>query len=242
MKIFVVLPAAKGTYPPEAEQRRIDVVRSYSTPEVEVDVGFPAEASGFNPYGGGGAAGLQFARNHILIAERMIQAEKEGYDACFPFGMIDFGVEIARSSCDIPIVGQTQATYCMAAMMTQRIGIIGYQSSGHVNFRRQLREYGFEHLSVGMGAAEMSNADMPKEPQKLYDRFVSEGKRLVKDGAEVIVCHGMSMSPVEFKAEEYAEGIGVPVLEGVGCALAMAVAWVRIGTPYSRIRYRRPGG
>jgi hypothetical protein len=42
--------------------------------------------------------------------------------------------------------------------------------------------------------------------------------------------------------EQYAEGIGVPVLEGVGSALAMAVAWVRSGTPYSRIRYRRPGG
>ena len=49
----------------------------------------------------------------------------------------------------------------------------------------------------------------------------------------MIVCHGMSMSPVEFRAEEYAEGIGVPVLEGVGCALAMAEAWVRTGTPYS---------
>jgi allantoin racemase len=240
MKILVVLPAAKGVYPPEAEQRRVDLLRSYSTPEVEVEVGFPAEASGFNPFGDKGAAGMGFAHNHILVAERMVQAEKEGYDACFPFGMIDFGVEIARSSCNIPIVGQAQAAYCMAAMMTQRVGIISYQSNGHTIARRQLQEYGFEHLSVGMGAAEMPNDEMPKEPQKLYDRFVSEGKRLVKDGAEVIVCWGMSMSPIEFKPEEYAEGIGVPVLEGVGCALAMAVAWVRMGTPYSRVRYRRP--
>jgi allantoin racemase len=242
MKVFVVLPAARGTYPPEAEQRRIDVVRSYSTPEVEVDVGFPAEASGFMPYGGSGPGGVQVARNHILVAERMIQAEQEGYDACFPFGMIDFGVEIARGMCSIPIVGQTQAAYCMAAMMTQRMGIISYQSSGHSHFWRQLREYGFEHMCVGMGAAEMPNNEMPSRRQELYDRFVSEGKRLVKEeGAELIVCHGMSMSPIEFKAEEYAEGIGVPVLEGVGCALAMAVAWVRIGTPYSPIRYRRRG-
>ena len=237
MKVFVVLPAAKGTYPPEAEQRRIDVVRSYSTAEVQVDVGFPAEASGFMPYGGSGPGGVQVARNHILVAERMIQAEQEGYDACFPFGMIDFGVEIARGMCSIPIVGQTQAAYCMAAMMAQRMGIISYQSSGHSHFWRQLREYGFEHMCVGMGAAEMPNNEMPSRRQELYDRFVSEGKRLVKEeGAEVIVCHGMSMSPIEFKAEEYAEGIGVPVLEGVGCALAMAVAWVRIGTPYSPIR------
>ena len=88
----------------------------------------------------------------------------------------------------------------------------------------------------------MPNNEMPSRRQELYDRFVSEGKRWSRRrGAEVIVCHGMSMSPIEFKAEEYAEGIGVPVLEGVGCALAMAVAWVRIGTPYSPIRYRRRG-
>jgi Asp/Glu/hydantoin racemase len=213
------------------------VIRAYSTPEVEVEVGFPAEVA-YEPMGRGGTA-TEVARNHILVAERMILAEQEGYDACFPFGMVDFGVELARSVCKIPIVGQTQATYCMAAMMTQRIGIIGYQSNGHANFRRQLREYGFEHLCVGMGASGMHNAEMPKRRQELYDRFVSEGKRLVGDGAEVIVCHGMSMSPVEFKAEEYAEGIGVPVLEGVGCALAMAEAWVRTGTPYSSIRYHQ---
>ena len=237
MRVFVVLPGAQGVYPKEAEQRRIDVIRSYSTPEVEMEVGFPAEPA-YEPMGRGGTA-TEVARNHILVAERMILAEKEGYDACFPFGMVDFGVEIARTVCSIPIVAQTQATYCMAAMMTQRIGIIGYQSNGHANFRRQLRLYGFEHLSVGMGDAGMHNAEMPKRRQELFDRFVSEGKRLVGDGAKVIVCHGMSMSPVEFKAEEYAEGIGVPVLEGVGCALAMAEAWVRTGTPYSPIRYPR---
>jgi Asp/Glu/hydantoin racemase len=240
LKVLVVLPTAKGMYPPEAEQRRVDVLRSYSTPEVEVEVGFPAEAAGFVPMTGGVNAGVGSAQNHILVAERMIKAEQEGYDACFPFGMIDFGVEIARSSCNIPIVGQAQATYCMAAMMSHRFGSVSYLSNSHANARRQLQEYGFEHLCVGMGAAEMTNSEMPKRRQELYDRFVSEGKRLVKDGAELIVCHGMAMSPVEFKAEEFAEGIGVPVLEGVGCALAMAVAWVQIGTPYSRVRYRRP--
>jgi Asp/Glu/hydantoin racemase len=237
MRIFAVLPAATGVYPTEAEQRRIERLTSYSRPGVEISVGFPAAASGFNPYGGGGGA-LQRAQNHLLMAQRMIQAEQEGFDAAFPFGMIDFGVEIARAHCKIPIVAQTQATYCMAAMMASRVGVISYQSTGHNWFWRQAREYGFENLIVGMGAAEMSNADMPKRPKELYDRFVAEGKRLVKEeGADLIVCHGMSMCPIEFSAAEYAEGIGVPVLEGIGCAVAMCEAWVNMGTPYSPIRY-----
>jgi len=236
LKILVILPGAQGVYAPEAEQRRIDVCRSYSNATTQVEVDFPAERSGFGPMGGGGGA-MEMARNHILVAERMIKAEQEGYDAVVPFGMIYFGVALARNRCKIPIVGQAQATYSMAAMMVDRLGLISYQSQNHPMAWRQLREFGFLHLVVGMGAAEMSNADMPKRRQELFDRFVSEGKRLVKDGAELIVCHGMSMSPVEFAATEYADAIGVPVLEGMACAIAMAEAWVRTGTPYSRTRY-----
>lgn len=151
--------------------------------------------------------------------------------------MIDFGVELARTRVNIPIVGQARAAYCMAAQMADRIGVITYQSNSHNRMWAQLREYGFGHIVVGFGASEMSNADMPKQRELLYERFVSEGQRLVKAGAELIVCHGMSMSPVEYRAEEYAAGIGVPVLEGMGCAIAMAEAWHRTGTPYSRIRY-----
>ncbi|MFI5267430.1 MAG: hypothetical protein ACHQ7M_08645, partial [Chloroflexota bacterium] len=78
---------------------------------------------------------------------------------------------------------------------------------------------------------------MPSRRDELFERFVGEGKRLVGLGAEGIVCHGMSMSPIEFAADEYAGAIGVPVLEGLGCGIAMAEAWVRLGTQYSLIRY-----
>lgn len=75
----------------------------------------------------------------------------------------------------------------------------------------------------------------------LLERFGKEAKRLVEAGAEVIVCHGMSMSPLEYTAAELGEASGVPVLEGMGSAIALAQAWHRIGTPYSPVRYSRRG-
>lgn len=60
---------------------------------------------------------------------------------------------------------------------------------------------------------------------------------MVKEGAELVVCHGMSMSPIEYSAKELTDAVGVPVLEGMGCAVALAQAWVRTGTPFSRVRY-----
>lgn len=240
MRIMVVLPAARGLQPAVEEERRAELMELYSKDDVRITLGFPEEDSGLRPFGGDWSA-TAFARNQMAIAQRMIQAEQEGFDACVPWGMPDFGVEIARTACAIPIVGQSQAAYCMAAMMASRIGVIGYQSQSFALFWRQMRDYGFLHLLVGMGAAEMTNTEMRKQPQQLFDRFVGEGKRLVRDGADLIVCHGMQMSPVMFTAAEYTEGIGVPVLEGLGCAIAMAEAWVRTGTPYSRIRYPMPG-
>ena len=238
MRMLVVLPAAPGVYPDEAAQRRIDRIRSYSRPGLEVEADYPAEKSGFNPWGGGEtAAGM--ARNHQLIADRMVQAEKEGYDAVSGFGMLDFGVEIARSRVDIPVVGQTQATYAVASMMAARFGVISYRKANHPYHFRQMKEYGFLHLLVGFGESGIPNNEMPVRREELFDRFVSEGKRLVNDGAELIICHGMSMSPIEYPAEDYAKAIGVPVLEGLGCAVAMAQAWVQLGTPYSRIRHPR---
>jgi allantoin racemase len=238
MKILVVLPTAKGVYPADAEQRRVERCVSYSNANTTVEVGFPAERSGFSPMSRGGEANAwDLAANHIRIAERLIQGEKEGYDACVPFGMIDFGVEIARARCDIPIVGQTQAAYAIAATMADHWGIISYRSSGHAHMRQQARKYGYEQFIMGWGAAEMSNADMPSQRELLFERFVSEGKRLVKGGAELIVCHGMSMSPIEYPAKEYADAIGVPVIEGLGSGIAMAEAWVRLGAGYSRIRH-----
>ncbi len=237
MKILVCLPAARGAaYPKEAEDRRVRVVESYSSATTQVVCDFPAQASGFVPFGGN-AGIIEQARNHILVAERFIQAEQEGYDACIPFGMIDFGVELARTRCKIPVIGQAQAAYALASTMAGKIGAIWYQSRSFSFGWRQVKSYGYDHLLVGFGAAEMPNNEMPQRPDELYERFVAEGKRLVKAGAELIVCHGMSMCPVEWPAAKYAEGIGVPVLEGMGSAVAMAEAWVRLGTPYSPIRY-----
>jgi allantoin racemase len=237
-KILVVFSTAQGQWPPEAEKRRIDVACSYSSEATRVDADFPDPSTAMASKEGHKSLD-RATLGHLRVAQRMIRGEQEGYDACIPFGMNDFGVEIARSACRIPIVGQTQATYCMAAMMVDRFGIISYQSSSHAEFYRQINELGFLHMLVGMGAAEMNNLAMAQRRQELIDRFVAEGKRLVREGAELIVCHGMAMCPVEFRAEELAGEIGAPVLEGMGCAVAMAEAWLGTGTPYSDIRYPR---
>ena len=236
MKIMVVMAAPRGTLPAETEDRMATSALSYSAGDVEMVVGYPAQGSGFVPRGGDVGA-INMARNHILIAERMVQAEDEGMDACIPYGMMEFGVDLARGRCKIPIVGQARAAYAMAALMADRMGVITYKPDTHGTTWRQLRDEGFLDRVAGLGAVGMDTREMWNRSPLLLQRFGDEGKRLVSEGAEVIVCHGMSMSPLEYTAAELTQAAGAPVLEGMGCAIALAQAWRRLGTPYSPVRY-----
>src|SRR5689334_3758203 len=99
MKILSMLPAAKGVYPPEAEERRINLIKSYSTPATQIDVDYMPDVSGFSPWGQEGPRQNEaehMARAAELGVQRALQAESEGYDAYCPYGTLDVGVQQAR--------------------------------------------------------------------------------------------------------------------------------------------------
>jgi hypothetical protein len=73
-----------GGYPPEEYKRRADVARSYSTAEIEVGI-VDTKAS---PY----LYGITPAEVQLVapaFIESFKQAEREGYNAVVPLGMLD---------------------------------------------------------------------------------------------------------------------------------------------------------
>jgi hypothetical protein len=51
MRILCMLPAARGVYPEEAEERRMAVMRSYATPATQIDVDYMPANLGVRPVG-----------------------------------------------------------------------------------------------------------------------------------------------------------------------------------------------
>src|SRR5438132_1031394 len=100
MRILAMLPAPPGSvYTPEAEQRRLNVMRRYTTAATQVETDYmPANFDGEQSQPGtaqsdmfaGGK--LDDAARHRLSAQRAVQAEREGYDAFCPFGTLDYGI------------------------------------------------------------------------------------------------------------------------------------------------------
>src|SRR5215831_16226092 len=136
-----------GDYPPAERALREDVARSYSSADVAVGiVSVPAR-----PFDGLGPAEIQAAAPIFHAAFR--QAEREGYDAVVPLGMLDLGVDGGRSAVDIPVVGPLQATLHVAAQVGENFGIVCYHPSTIARHRAQTRAYGMEEWIAGRKAS-----------------------------------------------------------------------------------------
>src|SRR5580693_649216 len=97
-----------GDYPPQERCRREEVAKSYSSADVEVGiVGVAAR-----PFDGLTPAEIQAAAP--IFHEAFRRAEREGYDAIVPLGMLDLGVEGGRSAVDILVVAPLQAVLHVA--------------------------------------------------------------------------------------------------------------------------------
>ena len=96
-----------GEYPEEERRRRIDVALSYSSEEVEVGiVDVPA-----TPYHGLGPARKSRGCTPFFTRS-FVRAEREGYDAVVPLGMLDLGVDGGPSLVEIPVASDRRRPRC----------------------------------------------------------------------------------------------------------------------------------
>jgi allantoin racemase len=221
-----------GEYP-EAERRlREETALSYASEEVEIGI-LPIEAS---PYQGLGPAEIQGV--HPLMHKVYVRAEREGYDAVVPLGMLDLGVDGGRSLVDIPVIGPAQAALHVAAMVGERFGLICYEQSAIQRHRSQMKTYGMESWVVDYRTVAMPIRKMTENRDEMTEIFLREARSLIKDqGCDVIIPHGISQCPVHIKPDWLSKELGVPVVEGIGAPIRMAALLVSLGLSQSRVRW-----
>src|ERR1041384_1458902 len=176
-----------GGYPPEEYKRRADVARSYSTSEIEVGI-VDTKASPY--FYGITPAEIQMVTPAYIESYR--QAEKEGYDAAVPLGMLDLGVDGGRSAVDIPVIAPMEACLHVAALLGDRFGLIIYHEKLLAFNRAIVRRYGMEERIVGFGVSGFDLPDLTAHREEVITNFVNEAKRLIGAGAEVIIPMGIS--------------------------------------------------
>ena len=223
-----------GGYPPEEHKRRADVALSYSSAEIQVGV-VDVKASPY--FYGMTPTEIQLVAPAFIDSFK--QAEREGYDAVVPLGTLDLGVDGGKSAVDIPVVGPTEAALHVASLIGDKFGLIIYHERQLPFMRAIVRRYGMEDHVAGFGVSGFDLPDLAAHHDEVVANFVSEAKRLIALGAEVIIPMGISQCPVHIQPDWLRQELGVPVVEAIGAPIRMAALLVGLGLKQSRMRWAK---
>jgi allantoin racemase len=171
------------------------------------------------------------------VVRGAIQAEQEGYDAFFMNHFQDVGLYDARASVKMPVLGLGEATLLHACTMGRKLGLLAINPAFIPTHNDQIYRYGLQQRIAGIRAIEASISDYmeafasPSKKTELQAVFEREARRLIDDGADVIVPTG-GIPMMLFGKEADANVDGAPIVNGVTVvikAAEMAIKLKRLG-------------
>ena len=225
-----------GDYPPEQRKLREDAAKAYSSADIEVGI-VSVAARPFD-----GLTPTEILAAWGLFHDAFREAERQGYDAVVPLGMLDIGVDGGRSAVDIPVVGPLQAALHVASQVGEHFGVVCYHPSAIPRHRAQCVALGMENFIAGRRASGVYLQHIAANRDRMIESFLMAARALIdEDGADVIIPQGITQCPVQMKPDWLSKQLGVPVVEGIGAPIKMAALLVSLGLRQSRVRWQKAG-
>jgi allantoin racemase len=148
--------------------------------------------------------------------------------ACFD----DTGLDAARCVSAVPVVGIGEAAFHMASLIAERFTVVTTLARSIAPIEHNLAKYGLAARCARVRASNVPVLALEEPGSKARYAIEEEiARTLAEDDAEAIVlgCAGM----VDL-ARDLERKAGVPVLDGVACAVALAESLVRVGLKTSK--------
>jgi len=151
----------------------------------------------------------------------------------------DPGLFAAREISPVPVVGIAEASMLMACMVAHRFSIVTVLARIKPMLDDMVRMHGLEQRCASIRTTELTVLDCERDPRAATREIVAAARlAIAEDGAEAICLGCAGMGPLD-KAVE-AE-VGVPVLDGVACAVKLVEGLVDYGLSTSRVAaYKEP--
>ena len=138
----------------------------------------------------------------------------------------------AREISPVPVVGIAEASMLMACTIAHSFSIVTVLPRVEPLLKDTVRRNGLEARCASIRTTPLTVLDCERDPTAAQREIVTAAKAAVaEDGAEAICLGCAGMGPLD-KAVE-AE-VGVPVLDGVACAVKLAEGIVDYGLTTSR--------
>lgn len=149
--------------------------------------------------------------------------------ACFD----DTGLDAARCLTDRPVIGIGEAAYHMASLISNRFSVVTTLARSVPALEHNLHRYGLWARCGRVRASEVAVLELEEPGSNAYHRISAEiGRAVTEDRAEAIVlgCAGMTDLALRLEQEH-----GLPVLDGVSCAVSLAQSMVGLSLRTSRL-------
>lgn len=156
--------------------------------------------------------------------------------ACFD----DTGLDAARCAVDIPVIGIGEAAFHVASMLACKFSVVTTLRRSVPGIEANLQRYGLSARCARVRASDVPVLALEARDPAMMARITGEIERAItEDQAEAIVLGCAGMADL---AAELSDRYGLPVIEGVSSAVALAEALASLGARTSRIGgYARPG-
>lgn len=200
--------------------------RSRAAPGTEL----VAVTGSFGPAVIGSRAENALAQHGVLD---LVAQHAPGCDAVVLGVSLDTALWACRELLDIPVVGMTEAGLLCGATVATRIGLLTNGARMGPLYRELVQSYGLGERLAGVETLALTPQQMVGAPQDAQDAVLAAARTLIeRDGAEAVLLAGAAMASM---AEALQPHLPVPLLDGVGCAVALAQALVGLRLPRARV-------
>ncbi|QXW04964.1 MULTISPECIES: aspartate/glutamate racemase family protein [Rhodococcus] len=154
------------------------------------------------------------------------------FDAAVMAGFGEHGREGVRELLDVPVVDITEAAAHLAMLLGHRYAVVTTLPRSVGQIEDSLRSAGLLGRCAAVVATNLGVLELEGDPGATADAFISAARQAISVGAEAIVLGCAGMSGIE---ESITRTLHVPVVDGVGAAVAMAEDLVNLGLATSKV-------
>jgi allantoin racemase len=228
MRILVINPNTS-----EEMTRDIDrEARQYARPDTEIETVCPSW----------GPRSIEGHYEEELAAVAMLEVIKEraaDFDGVVIACYGDPGLAAAREISPVPVVGIAEASMLMACTVAHSFSIVTVLPRVKPLLANTVRLHGLEARCASIRTTPLSVLDCERDPEAAGREIVKAARLAIEeDGAEAICLGCAGMGPLD---KAVGAEVGVPVLDGVACAVKLVEGLLDYGLTTSRVAaYKEP--
>lgn len=125
------------------------------------------------------------------IAQRIVAAERDGFDAAIIGVMQDPGLDLARSLCDMPVIGYGETSMHTACMLGERFSWIAINPPMTTVLGRLIHTQGFGHRAGPVSIMDCGYPALTRavagDTDEFMTAFLAAARRAVAAGSDVLL-------------------------------------------------------